>query len=252
MDVSWQDSVASFLYSSGSDLSSFASFVSGDGATLWSSPADSGLFSGQSMLWESSADTPGDKHLGGLSSDSVGPDTSTWLAGGWMDGGTWGVGSGGSTLDSGLLWAGAGDTSSSLGGSSSATGLGSLGALDLGAGNAASQWQQFVADFAGSSTIWLNDAPQHLLWTGVSGQPPLATPSAGDSLHLAGAFAGPSFAALTPEHLVWTDPSQGLPAVISDPTGIGAAPPTLASGAGAGALEQTMIGVPISGAGARF
>src|SRR5437016_2067477 len=58
-----------------------------------------------------------------------------------------------------------------------------------------------------------------------------------------------NFAPLAPQQLVWTDPTQGLPAIISDPAAVGAAPVTLA---GVGLLSQeTGILPPISGAGSR-
>jgi hypothetical protein len=219
MDVSWQDSVASFLDSSGTDLSSFASFASGDGATLWSSSADT-PFSGEFVLWESSADTPLDSRISSLSLDAVDPET-TRLAGSWMDNGSLSFGGGSSSLDSGLLWAGAGDTSNPLASGSGTTGLGSLAALDLGPGNGVSQWQQLLGLSAPAET-WFQQATS-LLWTGGSAQPPLAPTLTTDSLRLAGSPAGPIFPTLSAERLAWTDPSAAT-ALISVPTLADAAP----------------------------
>lgn len=202
MDIAWQDSVGSFLDWSGTDPgSSLAALLSGDGGAVWSAPADGDSFSGQSVLWESRGDAPGDSHLATFDPNATDTDTlaRTWIA----DGTSSGLLSGSPSLDSGLLWAGAGsEGSSSLSTSGGVGGLGSLTSLDLGAGGS-SQWQQFVDQFANPSATWL---PQHLVWPAGSSQPPLG-PTTLDSLHLADSLAGPTFPTLAPEHLMWTDPS---------------------------------------------
>ena len=246
MDVAWQDSVGSFLDSSGTGSSGVASFAGGDG-TLWSSAPDSPLFSSQSVLWESDADPPTDNHLVGLNSDSTGAtDTSPILAGGWIADGAPGLTGGSPTLDGGLLWAGAGsDTSASL---TNSTGVG-LGALDLGAGSSTSQWQQFVNDFAGQPAAWLSDTA-HLLWPGAGTQPPVAVPfSAGSqSVPLAPStgVALPSIPSLSPTQLAWTGPSSATGLTIG-PSLVDGAPPTVMSGAGVVGTSSNTL--PIAGAG---
>ena len=162
MDVAWQDSVGSLLDSSGIDPSSFASFTGGDG-TLWSSSGDSPLFSGQSVLWESGPDSSTDSHIGGLKVDSAnGTDTSPLLASSWMATGPYAFARENPLPDAGLLWSSAGsDTSSPL---TDNGGL-ALGALDLGATSGASQWQQFVTDYAAGAETWLANGST-MLWTG--------------------------------------------------------------------------------------
>jgi len=213
MDVAWQDGAGSFLDWSGSDLSgSFASLASGDGSVLWSSSADTPLFSGDSVLWESTADSPAGSHLSAFdpsASETDGTPTRSWITSG-----TSGLLVGSSSLDSGLLWAGAGsDTSASL---NSGSGLW-LGALDLGAGSGpSSQWLQFVNDFANRSATGFSDIPT-LLWSG--GERSAVTPPiTGDPLHLASSFAGPSFPTLAPEHLVFTDPAGAAAPIMADAT----------------------------------
>lgn len=232
MDVAWQEGVGSFLDSSGTDLSgTFASFGSGDGGTLWSSAADSTVFSDQSLLWESGADAPADSHLSGLTADNAGgTDTGSLLAGGWIADGT--PGFGGGVLGTGLLWAGAGsETSSSL---TNGSGVG-LGALDLGTASGATQWQQFVNDFAGQPGTWLTEAPQQLLWAGASSQPQITVPllDASQSLHLAASDSSPSSnpGTLSPTQLVWAQPSAAT-GLVTGPSLTDAAPTPVMSGAG--------------------
>jgi hypothetical protein len=179
MDVAWQDGVGSFLDSSGTDPSGFISLANGDGGTLWSSSGDSS----QSILWESGPDSAADSHISGFTSDSAGAtDTGTLLAGTWITDAASGFAGASTSLNDGVLWTSAGsDTSTSL---ASNGGVG-LGALDLGATSGASQWQQFVDQFAGGSAAGLTDTP-HLLWTSASSQPPISTPVAAGSqpLHI--------------------------------------------------------------------
>ncbi|MBV8753339.1 MAG: hypothetical protein JO328_10830 [Hyphomicrobiales bacterium] len=270
MDVAWQDGVGSFLDSSGTDPSSFVSFTEGDG-TLWSSSADSPLFSGQSVLWESGLDSPADSHISGLTVDSTnGTDTGTWLAGSWLADGTPGLADG--TLQGGLLWGSAGsETPISL---ASNGGVG-LGALELGASSGDSQWQQFVDHYAGGSATGLTDVP-HLLWTGAGSQSAIVpVPNNSQPVHIAlndtlplatvgsvqpsvtlpevnyappttptgleGA-AAQQFSALAPQQLVWTDPTHGQPAVAE----VASAAPSTLAGAGP---EVTSILSPIGSAG---
>jgi hypothetical protein len=243
MDVVWQDGVGSFLGSGGTDSGgSLASYLSADGGAVWLAPADSGLFSSQSMLWESAGDSRGDSYAAAFTQDATETEAST-VPVGWIANGASEFASGSPTLDGGLLWNGAGDTSGSLSTIGGAGGLGSLAALDLGAGTASSLWQQFANDFAGRSAPWLADVP-HLLWTGGSGQPPLAPPISGDSLHLTGSLVGPSVAPLAPEHLVWTDPSVATGLTAGPALAEVAATPVMS---GAGAEVPSSSGLPING-----
>jgi hypothetical protein len=226
MDVAWQDGVGSFLDSSGTDPSSFASFASDDGGALWSSSADNPLFSGQPVLWESGEDAPADSRISALTADGAGGnDTSALLAGSWIADAGSGFAGGSVALDGGLLWTGAGrDTSSTL---TSNGGVG-LGALDLGAGSVASQWQQSVNDFASQSATGFRETPS-LLWTGASSQPPVTVPVVDglQAIHLAPAdgLSVPTLAGVSPTQLVWTQPS-GAPGLANGPTLADAAPTT--------------------------
>ena len=248
MDVAWQDSgVGSFLDSSGTDASSFASFGNSDGSVLWSSSGDSPVFSAQPVLWESSADAPADSHISGLILDSSsGTDTDTLSLGAWNADSAAGLA--GSPLQGGLLWAGAGsETSSTL---TNGTGVG-LGALDLGvAGDTSSQWQQFVDQFAGGSATGLADAT-HLLWTGASVQPPITIAGASglqpvqlapsDSLPL------PAVGSISSSQLMWTPPSSAT-GLTAGPSLADAAPTPPISGAGiVGSSSSNTL--PLTGAG---
>jgi hypothetical protein len=235
MNVLWQDNLPSFLDSSSlAGAGDFAASL-GDGGAPWFALADGGLFSGQPVLWwDNGADSAtADSGLTGVAGFDPGG-----AAGGWLPRGAEAFTGANPALDGGLLWA---DPS----GSTSSFALSGAGAghLDLSAGNDASfQWQQLIGN---SSTTWLTEA-SHLLWTG--GQPPLTPPIVGTS-PLTGILPEPTFPMLAPQQLVWTDPTQGLPAIISDPAAVGAAPVTLA---GVGLLSQeTGILPPISGAGSR-
>ena len=255
MDVAWQDSVGSFLDSSGTDPSSFSSFASDDGAALWSSSSDGPLFSTQPVLWESGADTPGDSRNGWLTLDSAGGTDSDMLSlAGWNTDATAGLAGG--TLNGGLLWTAAGsNTWTSL---ASSDGVG-LGALDLGAASGASQWQQFVDSFGSQFSTWAADVP-HLLWTGAGSQPAVTVPvadglqslpiAANDSLSL------PTLGSISPTQSVWTQQSTvwTQPATVTTLT----AGPSLAATApttspttwlsGTGAVGSQWIN-PIAGAG---
>jgi hypothetical protein len=239
MDVAWQDGAGSFLDWSGSDLSgSFASLGSGDGSVLWSSSADTPLFSGDSVLWESSADSPAGSHLSAFdpsASDTDGTPTSSWITSG-----TSGPLVGSASLDSGLLWAGVGDTGSS----SLLTNAGGA-QFDLAAGSGSSQWQQLLG-VSGNQPTWFQEAT-HLVWTAGSIQP-LAPPVTPDSLHLASSVATPIFPAIGPEHILWTDPSAAT-GLLAGPSLVDVAPPTPISGAGI--ISQSTSGLPLTGAGSR-
>jgi hypothetical protein len=242
MDVAWQDSVGSFLDSSGGDLGSFASFAGGD-ATLWSSSGDNPVFSSQSMLWESAAD---DSHISGLTADGGGADATTLSLGGWMADGT--PGPAGGMLGGSLVWAGAGsDTSTSL---TSNGGIG-LGALDLGAGSSSSLWQQFVDGFGSQIATWAEDVP-HLLWAGAGSQPLVTAPVADVSQSLtlaAGASLPlPTAGTLAPSQLMWTQPSAAT-GLITGPSLTDAAPAPVMSGAGIGVFAPAANGPVITGAG---
>jgi hypothetical protein len=244
MDVAWQESAGSFLDSSGTGPSSFASFVGGDGA-LWSSSSDSPVFSGQPVLWESGADTPADSHISGLTLDSgSGTDTSPLLAGGWIADGASGLASG--MLDGSVLWSGAGsNTSSSL---TNGSGVG-LGALDLGAGSSTPLWQQFVDSFGSQFATWAADAP-HLLWTGASSQPAVTVPvpDNSQSVHLAASdsVSLPAVGTVSPTQLLWTPPS-GATGLATGPTLTDAAPTPVMTGAGA--IGSSSSNPPITGVG---
>jgi hypothetical protein len=251
MDVAWQDGAGSFLDWSGSDLSgSFASLASGNGGVLWSSAGDTPAFSGDSVLWESSADAPAASHLSAFdpsATETDGTPTSSWITSG-----TSGLLVGSSSLDNGLLWAGAGDAASS----SPLTNAG-VAQFDLAAGSGVpSQWQQLL-DVSANQEGRFQQAT-HLLWAGGSDQPALAPPIMPDSLHLTGGLAQPAFPTLAPEHLAWTDPSAatGLLAAQSfgdvhaaDPSRLDAAPTTLASGLGGPVQPSTGLPTGLGGTG---
>ena len=241
MDVAWQDGAGSFLDWSGSDLSgSFASSASSDGSVLWSSSADTPLFSGDSVLWESTADSPAGSHLSAFdpsASDTDGTPTRSWITSG-----TSSLLVGTSSLDNGLLWAGAGDTGSSA----LLTNAGGA-QFDLAAGSGgSSQWQQLLG-VSGNEPTWFQEAT-HLVWTGGSGQSPLAPPVTSDSLHLPSSVATPIFPAIGPEHIQWTDPSAAT-GLLAGPSLVDVAPPTPISGAGI--ISQSTGGLPLTGAGSR-
>lgn len=253
MDVAWQDSVGSFLDSSGTGLASTSgAFGVGDNGTLWSASPDTGAFADQSVLWNQTDLDGSDStstHLGaGITDSASGSDTSTLSLGSWGTDGTPALASG--TLQGGLVWAGASsDTSNSL---TNGTGVG-LGALDLGAGSAAtSQWQQFVNDFASQSGAWLTDA-QPLLWTGTSSQPPITAPvptSLGSQpvqLAPSGSLPIPTLGSVVPAQLTWTQPSAAT-GLAAGPSLTDAAPTPVMSGAGV-IGSSSPSGVPIPGVG---
>jgi hypothetical protein len=248
MDVVWQDSGASFLDSSGTDPTSFATFAGGDGGTLWSSAADSPVFSDQSLLWDSGADAPAASYLSGLTADNgSGTDTSPLLTGGWIADGTSELASGSPSLNGGLLWAGTGDTSAAL---STSSGLGSLGSLDLGASSTASSlWQQFVDGFGPQVATWAADLP-HLLWTGASSQPLVTAPvlDGSQSLPLAAGGSLPSSIAgtLAPTQLVWAQPSAAT-GLVTGPNLADAAPTPVISGTGIVGASSSPL--PVAGVG---
>ena len=224
MDVAWQEGAGSFLGWSENDLSaSFASSANSGGSVLWSSSADTPLFSGDSVLWESSSDSPADSHLSAfdrIASETDGTPTSSWITSG-----TSRLFVGSSSLDTGLLWAGAGDAGSS----SLLTNAGGA-QFDLAAGSdGPSQWQQLLG-VSGNPPTWFQDAT-HLAWTGGSAQPPLAPPITLDSVHIANSVATPTFPSLAPTSLMWTDPSTATG--LTTAPSLGGAAPILASGAGA-------------------
>jgi hypothetical protein len=227
MDVVWQDSVGSFLDSSGTDPGNFASFASDGSGALWSSAGDSPLFSGQPVLWESGADSPADSHISALTADGTGGnDSGALLVGSWLADASAGSAGASPAMNLSLLWAGSGsDTSSTL---ASNGGVG-LGALDLGAGSAASQWFQSLNVSAPQET-WLQQ-PANLVWTGGTDQAPLTTstplmPPVGN-LQVPGAPSLQAPPTLTPQQLVWTDSSQGVAGITSSPATLGAAPTPL-------------------------
>lgn len=234
MDVVWQEGAGSFLDSSGIDPSSFAG---GNGSPV---------FSAQSVLWDSGADSPADSRIGALTADSTGgADTDALPASSWIaDAGSNFAGVSGA-LDDRLLWTAAGsDTSSSL----ASNGSVGLGALDLGAPSGASQWQQFVDEFAGGSATGLANVPQ-LLWTGGAGQPitvPLV--SGMQSLQVpSDSLPAAALGNLAPTQLMWSQPSAAT-GLTSGPTLTDAAPtPPLSGGAGSGV--PSVNGPVISGAG---
>jgi hypothetical protein len=225
MDVSWQDNVPSFLDASSPGAGGFAGPF-GDVGAPWFASADGGLFSGQPVLWwDNGTDSAGGaSRLGGLAGfePSVAASPDALLVAGWIAKGTNAL-LDPTSLDGRVLWADtAGSTSNWLPYGSDAD------RFDLAGG--APQWP--------TADTWFHEAT-NLLWAGGTDQAPITL----------GGFAEPTFAALTPAHLVWTDPAQWLPGIASDPTGIGAAPMTLLSGVGIAGPSSD--GLPISGAESR-
>lgn len=243
MDVVWQEGAGSFLDSSGIDPSSFA----GGNGGPWSASADSPVFSAQSVLWDSGADSPADSRIGALTADSAGgADTDALPASSWIaDAGSNFAGVSGA-LDDRLLWTAAGsDTSSSL----ASNGSVGLGALDLGAaGSTSSQWQQFVNEFTGGSATGLAEVPQ-LLWTGGAGQPitvPLVSGMQSFQVPASDSLPAAALGNLAPTQLMWSQPSAAT-GLTSGPTLTDAAPTPPLSGAGIGV--PSVNGPVISGAG---
>jgi hypothetical protein len=227
MDVAWQDSGPSFLDSSGTGATSFASFAS-DGGALWSSATDSPAFSSQAVLWESGADSPIDSHISAFTADST-TDAGPSLTGTWAADASPAFADTSTAMDGGLVWAGSGsDTSSS---STSSGGLG-LGSLDLGAGSSAYQWQRFANGLAGQSATGLVDS-QQLLWTGGNSQLPITMPVAdvAPAAYLAPSDSLPlsTLGSLSPAQLVYTQPSGSTAA--ANAATVGASPYTPSTGA---------------------
>jgi hypothetical protein len=255
MDVSWQDSVASFTDLSGTDPRSFASFVSGDGDTLWSSSGDT-PFSGQSVLWESRADTPNDSHISGLTPDAFTPDSSPWLAEGWMGNGSLPFSAGTIPSDVGsLVW------QATLFRFEEVSAIANSSTLD----STLNQILDVVwtaTGGTGSPPVILPHAPTNpflggsplvslpssqVVWTGQprewfpggTGLPPVTS----DFLQPTGSLAGRTFPTLGAENVAWTDPSAAT-GLLAGPSLGGAALTTLASSLG-GRVQDT-TGMPTS------
>ena len=263
MHLLWRDNFESFLDASAPDASGSTSFAS----TLGS---DTGLFSGQSLLWTGNSASPlaptdvntvslggfdaGTANLPSLGSGLTGQDvlwteprssTATWqLADNFGDAGAAGLGTPNLPLAAGSM----------------PTDLGSL------------VWEstlfrfEMISAFAHSSAVdsALNQALD-LLWTatGGTGAPPVTLPHAPTNPFVDGSLPfflppsgfpptnelfpnapgtppvtppivndsppinvvpGSTFAALAPQQLVWTDPSQGVPTTLTEPPGTGVTP----------------------------
>jgi hypothetical protein len=254
MNLLWLDDFGSFLDSLTADVSgNSAPFAGSDGqALLWSGGITSGGgLTGQDMLWAE-------------------PDSSATI---WQlayNAGTAGVPGLG---DGNLSFAGA-SLSSDVGSLMWQTTLFVFEEISATANSTTldSTLNQILdvvwtaTGGAGSPPITLPHAPSNpfadgfpaislpssqLVWTGQpplgTGQPPL-TPLAGNSPFTSG-LLGPMFSTLVPQQLVWTNPAQSLPAIISDSAAVGAAPITLAA---VGLMAQgTGPLPPLSGAGSR-
>jgi hypothetical protein len=66
-----------------------------------------------------------------------------------------------------------------------------------------------------SQLVWTGQPPLPGALPDGTGQPPVTPPVAGNSA-LTGVLPGSTFATLAPQQLVWTGPSQGVPATLSD------------------------------------
>jgi hypothetical protein len=239
MNVLWQDNAASFL--DGSSLGGAGGFAAslGDGGAPWFASADGGLFSGQPVLWwdngaDSATAAPGLTGVPGFDPGGA--------AGGWLPNGAEAFAGADPTLDGGLLWPDGRGSTSNLVLTGAGMGQWNLSAVDA----ASSQWLQSVRDIASRGEKWLTEAST-LLWTG--GQPSLTPPITGTP-QLAGGLAGPTFPTLTPEHLVWTDPSGATGLTAGPSLGVAEpAPTTLASSLGG--PVQSASGLPSSLGGTR-
>jgi hypothetical protein len=207
MDIAWQDSAASFLDSSGSDGAGSVSFSGADAGTPSLAFADGGLTSGQSLLWQGN-----DAVFSGAG------DPSTLAGASWASGETATPRSILGSLEEGLLWPDLGGALSGsviYDGSDLTSAMSAMGA-SLDASPASLQWNQFISELSPTGVDSSMTDVSGLLWTATEGgQFTSPTTSGFPPLHLAdvGAFPGPVFAA---QQLVWTDPAQTAPAVLSD------------------------------------
>lgn len=249
MDLSWQDSVGSFLDTLATDPgSSLASFVDGVGAALWSAPSDTASPSGAgSLLWSdlaSSSDDTSALNFGTADQTSWAPDSALPTAGLlWAD------------PSGNAVWSGNG-TWATENGMLTTTGFADS-TLAQGAASAVSPlWQAILSNFAdagGGLAPVFASAMNDVSWTatGGTGQPPMIslTPAPQlTSLAGSGALAQALFSTLAPQQLLWTDQS-GAAGLVTEPTfGATATPPFMS---GAGMLTGNPVGVPISGAGMR-
>jgi hypothetical protein len=255
MNVLWQDNVPSALDASILGASGFAPSF-GDGSAPWFASADSGLFSGQSVLWwdngADSATTVSD--LTGVAGFDPGG-----AAGGWIPNGPEAFAGLNPTLDGGLLWPGSDLSGAAIndGGSGEASltnGVAGASATPFDTSPAFTQWKQFINELSPTAfDTWMTDI-SGLLWTG-TGQSqvtlPLTPPITGyPPTHLLAADGLPasSLATLTPQHLVWTDSSQVLPGIVSDLAAMVAVPTTFG---GVGIVGPSSGSLTFGGLGSR-
>jgi hypothetical protein len=249
MDLSWQDSVGSFLDTLATDpSSSLASFVDAVGAALWSAPSDTASPSGAgSLLWsDGTSDDTNTVNFGTGELTSWAPESALPAAGLlWSD------------TSGNAVWSGKGAWAAENG-MLTTTGFAD-GSLSQGAGTVSPLWQAVLSDFAGASgeiaplfANVVNDISQ-VLWTatGGAGQPPMMSLTPEPQLTSFagfGALAQTLFSTLAPQQLLWTAQS-GVAGLAPDPMiGAAATPPLMG---GAGILTQNPAGAPISGAGVR-
>ncbi len=249
MNLSWQDSVGSFLDALATDpSSSLASYVDGVGAALWSAPSDTASPSGAgSLLWSdlaASSDDTNALNFGTGDLTSWAPDSALPTAGlRWADpsGNAVWSGNGAWATENGML------TTTDFADSTLAQGA---------ASTVSPLWQAILSNFAdagGGLAPVFGSAMNDVSWTATGGtaQPPmisLAPEPQLSSLAGSGALVQTLFSTLAPQQLLWTDQS-GAAGLVTDPTFGAAAMPLLMSGAGI--LTGNSVGVPISGAGVR-
>lgn len=246
MNLLWRD--RSFLDASapgGSDGStSFASTL-GPGT---------GLLSGQSLLWTGNGPSPSAAWDVNTSQDMLWAEprsgAATWqLADNAGDAGATGVGNGSLPLTAGSIPSDVGSLvwQAALFGFEEVSAVANSSTLDstlnqildvvwTAAGGAGSPpvtlphapTNPFVDGFPlvslpSSQLVWTGQPPVHGSFPDGTGGPPLTPLVAGNS-PLTGIQPGPTFAMLAPQQLVWTDPSQGVPAALNDQPDAGLTP----------------------------
>jgi hypothetical protein len=237
MNLLWPDNFGSFLDSLTPDASgNSASFAgSGDGqALLWSGGGTSGGLTGQDMLWANPgygtpiwqlAENAGPASLTGLGDGNLSfPGASIPSDVGSLVWQTtlfeleeFSAFANSSVLDSALnrildvVW----------------TATGGAGSPPVTLPHAPSN--PFADGFPAislpsSGLVWTGQPPLHGTFLDSTGQPPITPPVAGDS-PLAGILPG----SMAPQHLVWTDPSQGAPPILDGQALTGVIPTNLFS-----------------------